>query len=227
MQNKKLERLLCEPQIVEKAKICLRQDGDNGFLVYQEKDYVNCGDIVSLRGEYEIDPKQLDFSIRRWSPIVVKELESYFKAYHQPNKAIDKKSGILLITRWRTNELTKESSKVLMEALSENGTLRHPSVLWTALTFPDYLYLNTLKREYQNVLLVRGEIHSKTVSDVGLLVTAQTKSHMNIEGLEKAILVNVFSIAVPEFTAREETTFYEKKMGILDVEKRELNLQKV
>ena len=31
----KLERL-CEPQIVEKAKICLRQDGDNG-LVYQEK----------------------------------------------------------------------------------------------------------------------------------------------------------------------------------------------
>ena len=33
-----------------------------------------------------------------------------------------------------------------MEALSENGTLRHPSVLWTALTFPDYLYLNTQER---------------------------------------------------------------------------------
>lgn len=227
-----IEKVILDPNVSRSIKTCLKSENESGFLVYLAQDgSVHQGKIVCqnqkrIRALQNSGLSSLDSEfIPMCSQFALEELSSYIEAYGFQNMLrTDKKSGLLVLTKWRIDEVDDEATEILKQKLSDGETTTHPSILHLSPTAPDRLELNQLRKTHNNVAIVRGTRLSKDEPYTRLLVVKQIAPHMSGGILRDMMLEVGYG---PLLSGDLWKKYYQKLDGILDLDQRFLDIEEV
>lgn len=224
--------VLNDSEVFKAIKTCLKDENEKRFLIYLKEDgSINMGGIIhenekKLRELQEVDlSKEIKhifdyvFSeryLQLWSEFAYEEFVSSIKAYNAKNMTpIDKKSGMLILTKWRENELTLEDEITIRNALPRKNPLDLPSM-----TLCDFFELNLLKEYHPVSILIRGEL---TFQDyVSLLIAQQNGPQIDLETIKKTMMSELAAF----ISEREYPTkgLYQVVTGSINLENRIVTL---
>ncbi len=223
-----LKKGLLEENVLKEISHWTRTKGA-GFLIY-----VTNGGKVSYGKPVPDDQKKLkqlqDIDLTLfdeeywsiWQEYADDNISAYLDSYYQNNETkIDKKSGKLLLTKWRENISTEESELFLRKALNKNSNQEHLSKLQLVMTLYDYLELNALQEYHRDVELVRGELKSLDSNMISLLVASQNFNKVRLTELRETAEEDICDNLIPGNKIYHKF-FYQKTRGILNLDNNDL-----
>lgn len=231
-----LKKVFSNEKVLKLARAHLQTENRSGFLAHlSEENLVRHGRRVSMRDEtypvFDWDKlKQEDhveiekYAFSQWAAFAEEEVLRYFIDFRYQTEPLE--GGLLVYTTWRFNELGKETTQRWMKLLSDKKNIIHPSLLGLSVHSLDALELNRLKKDYDNVVLVRGSIPAKNSLNANLLIMQQKVPQMTIEDLSMARLAGGYEQILPRLKDISNQ-FYLKLKGNLDLETGYLNLERL